>query len=164
MRGQANYIDFIIAFGLFLIIIFLFIGAMNALPERLRADDPKQLSTVLLGEGIPAGWTQSTYYRVGITSNDHINETKYAMLADLVENDQETLKSSLNVHGDFMLRIAEHNGSSLITIPIGGINEIATGDHSFARPPETSDVRRVKRVSAYNGSPVVVELVTWREP
>ena len=166
MKGQSNYIDFVIALGIFLIILFLFIIYNHSQSQDyLIADEALMISDALMSEGIPVDWNTTHYYRPGIMSNGLLDEAKWESFHNIMELNPEDTRRLYTIASDFIIRIGYYNNNAYNNITINNISHITT-DPAISPDtlPQISSERidRIERIIAYNGSLYVMEVIAWR--
>lgn len=165
-KGQANYIDFVLALGLFLLMLFIFINFNQTQRNSyIVADEALMISDAILSEGIPSNWNESSYYRPGIITNNKLNETRWTTMESLMTTNSTELKKRYSILSNFMIRIGNYTEGTFTPININGTSYISTD--STVNPgnigsSETNQIDRIERAIAYNGTILIMEVIAWR--
>ena len=166
MRGQANYIDFVVALGLFIIILFIFISFNQSQKDELRiADEALMISDSLLSDGIPPNWTETDNYRPGLLENGSFSAQRWESLHALMGSSPEDTKYKYTLLSDFMVRIGNYTQGAFTPVEINGISYITTNDSISPSDFDMHDFRRIDRVERafpYNGTILILEVIAWR--
>ena len=166
MKGQANFIDFVIALGIFLLILFIFINFnQSQKTDFLLMDEALMISDAILSPGIPLNWTETEYYRPGIMQNNSLSAQRWESLNNIMLVNSTELKSRYTLLSDFMLRLGNYTDGVFVVTEINGISYITTDssitpgnimDQSFRR------IDRIERAVSFNGSILIMEVIAWR--
>ncbi|MFT4309240.1 MAG: hypothetical protein ACMXYL_02015 [Candidatus Woesearchaeota archaeon] len=166
MKGQSNFVDFIIALGIFLIILFVFISfnQSNKIDYSMTGE-ALMISDSLLSPGIPSNWTETEYYRPGLLEDNKLSTEKWEMFYNIMITNSSGLKSKYTLLSDFMIRIGKYNGGVFTEIDVGGISHITTD--SDVNPLDIVNMHfdridRMERIIAYNGTLVIMEVIVWK--
>jgi hypothetical protein len=166
MKGQANYIDFVVALGLFLIMLFLFISfTQSQRAEMYASNEALMISDALMSQGIPENWTEEEYYRPGLLINNELSANRWVSFHNLMVADETEMQRRYTLLSQFMVRIGNYTNNEFIPMEINGITFITTNNAITPGDLEALDTGRIDRIEravSYNGSIVIMEVVAWR--
>jgi len=155
-RGQAWGFDLIIGAVLFIIgVIGFYFFAINSQQEQSNKLEELNYasSTVadnLLSEGLPGNWNSSSVIRIGITTENKINQTKLDQFYNLSVQDYQLTKSLFNTNKEYYLIF-----KTAVTIN----NEQVT---AIGRAPQNqSNLIKQTRLSVYQDKPITIEVYSW---
>jgi hypothetical protein len=142
-----------IIFSLCLIIFYLF--SMNAHNETAESFDSLKyeagvIADSLFSEGSPNSWTEENVVRIGLLSNNQINETKLAMFSSLAGSNYSRTKQLFRVTKNYYISFSENLSVENQTISIIG-----------QQPVEAQNLLKVTRLSSYNNKPIVFYIYSW---
>ena len=154
-KNQVWGFDLIIAVTLFLIgIIAIYIYAINLSEAQETLDslfyEGNLISSLILSEGSPSGWTIENVETPGILTKQKINQTKLDNLYSLAQN-QENLKKILGTKYEFYFNFTGMEVSSQGTIK--GI-----GNEPIENP---ENIIKLERFSIYKNKPVKANFYIW---
>ena len=145
---------FVIGVVAFLIYTVNYSGEAAESFERLKYEGDNSMK-MLLSEGSPKDWKESDVLRIGVVSNNKINETKLERFYSLAKNNYSMTKTILNTKYDFYFFL----GNAII---ING-EEI----EGIGKPNITIDTLsaynliKITRFSIYREKPVTLYLYIW---
>ena len=157
IRAQAWGFDLMIASILFLggIIVF-YIYSLNY-PEEGRETlerlsyDGWIIADNLLSEGFPINWNETNVVRIGILTNERVNETKLERLYNLANTDYQKTKALFNTKYHYYFTFSEQ--IVLPTYgPISGIGLI---------PTNPTNLIKITRLIVYQNKPVSLDIYVW---
>lgn len=155
-RGQAWGFDAMIAAVIFsagVITFYLFALNYSAAKSQIVEDltyDANNIADSILSEGLPTNWNESVVTKIGILSDDKINNTKVAQFYNLSIEKYPLTKSQFNTRFDYFFNLSEP--LIINNVPVTGIGH---------PPVNAKNVVRVTHFSAYNNKPVTVYILTW---
>ena len=155
-RGQAWGFDLIIASVIFTTgIIIFYIYSINTVEEtdltinKLNYEG-NIIANILLLEGKPKNWTESTVISPGILSKNKINQTKMDLFYNLTQANYNKTKILFNTRYDFYISFSKDitaNGQI-----IQGIGKI---------PASQKNLIKIERVTVYNDQPLTMNIEVW---
>jgi hypothetical protein len=154
-RAQAWGIDLIAATAIFLTsIIFFYLYAMNYPTEtenelQSLTYEAELVADSLLSEGLPIDWTPNNVIKIGLLSDNKINQTKLEYFYSLSANYQKT-KSLFRVKNDYFVYFQEPmtiNGS-----PVTGIGNPAAANQNLIK---------ISRIVVYNDNIATLNIYVW---
>lgn len=152
----------IFAFGLVAFYIYSFNSPGEA-KENLEklSYDGKILANIILSEGRPANWDKTDVVKIGILSNNKINETKLQYFYDLTrtEADYMRTKNFFNINYDYYFYLSED-----MILASGNVDGIG-------KPGTTRDIGygnaknlvKITRYTIYKNKPTTVYFYIWEE-
>jgi hypothetical protein len=155
-NAQAWGFDIIVATGIFIVgIIAFFLYTINyPTGEQEKLDDLLYEGNIiadnLLSEGYPLNWTNITVSKIGLLSNQVIDQTKLSNFYYLARNDYGRTRSIFGVKYDYFVNFSspiEVEGST-----VGGIG---------IYPTNSQNNIKISRVSIYKNKPVTIEVEVW---
>jgi len=163
--------DFIIALTLFLLIVFLSFkymmqdyafSARNKNEVLLEAD---RISNSLITEGMPVNWTEEKVYRLGLTTNGAINQSKVEMFRNLTFDDYANVKTLLNVKSDFLIYFENKNGNMINFTEEGYIGK--SGHNTISAELISEEVVKLSRFITYRhdniAEIIMMNIFVWEE-
>jgi hypothetical protein len=159
-KAQIWSVDFTIGLLLF---IFILLGAI-VLIRNLNNEDDKysivareanHISTSLVSEGLPAGWTNYTVILPGITDNNRVNNTR---LNEFDKIKYEKTKIMMQVTGEYVFYF--YNGTIINeTKCFRGYDfgNICT----LSLPASAKNIAQTERLVILNSSIVKLIVVSW---
>ena len=145
-------------------IIIFYVYSLNYPKESQEALDSlfsegDFIAESILGEGLPADWTESNVVRIGITTNHKINNTKLERFYNLANSQINPTgyarsKSILNTKYNFFMNLSEAIIIGNTEIPEGGIGKSFQGI-------ETKSIIKITRATIYNNKIVSLNLYIW---
>jgi hypothetical protein len=166
--GQAWGIDMIVAFMIFLIgILIFFVYSVNYSGEAKESldslsHDGEIVLNNILSEGYPANWdpaNNSKYpIKIGILSENKINETKLERFYDLAKTDtnySET-KRIFNINYDYYFFMREN-----MTIGLDRVTGIGKPGVTNLNNIDSSNLIKLTRFTVYKEKPTTVYLYIW---
>lgn len=155
-KAQAWGFDIIIATGIFTVgIIAFFLYTINyPTGEQEKLDDllyeGNTVANNLLSEGYPVNWTTSTVSKIGLLTENKIDEIKLEYFNELATTDYARTRSILGTKYNYFVNFSS-------PIQISGI--AVSGIGSF--PQDTINSIKISRVSIYQNKPISIEVQVW---
>lgn len=155
-KAQAWGFDIIVATGIFIFgIIAFFLYTINyPTGEDEKLDDllyeGNVVSDNLLSEGYPTNWTTSTVSKIGLISNNVVNQEKLESFDEISANDYARTKTILGTKYNYFVNFSS-------PIQISGVNIEGIGLY----PSNAKNIIKVSRVSIYQNKPVSIEVQVW---
>lgn len=155
-KAQAWGFDIIIATGIFIFgIIAFFLYTINyPTGEQDKLDDllyeGNVVSDSLLSEGYPTNWTTLSVSKIGLISNNVINQEKLESFNEISSNDYGRTKTILGTKYNYFINFST-------PIQISGINIEGIGLY----PNNAKNIIKISRVSIYQNKPVSIEVQVW---
>ncbi|MBS3088696.1 hypothetical protein J4402_02850 [Candidatus Pacearchaeota archaeon] len=152
-KAQAWGFDLTIGFVIFTVaIVSFYFFAVNYPTDNEENFQEMQYEGQLIGdnllsEGSPLDWTSDNVLRIGIVSDDKINETKLARFAALAGSDYGRTKTLFNVRHDYLLNFSE-------SLDVGGAQVQQIGNVDFS----SENLVKVIRLSSYKGEPITLSI------
>jgi len=104
----------------------------------------------LFSEGSPASWTEANVVRIGLISQNQINETKLAMFSSLANSNYSRTKQLFRITGNYYISFSENLSVDNETVSVIG-----------QQPAEAQNLLKVTRLSSYNNKPIVFYIYSW---
>lgn len=155
-KAQAWGFDLMIAAIIFVAGIILFyifvINNSHETEETLNSlqYDGNNIGDNLLSEGYPENWDAQSVIRIGLLSQDKINETKLERFYNLVQSDYNRTKFLLNTKNNYYIQFSQN-----ITINDSSIEFIGM------KPDNPDNVIKVTRLVVYRNNPVIFNINVW---
>ena len=161
-NGQVWGFDLMIGITIFMLgILIFFLYTLNTSPEsedkiNSLTYDGNFIADSLLSDGYPANWDSSNVIRIGLTTDNRINQTKLDEFYSFTTINYEKTKNILNTRYDYYITFSDdikvYEGTpSEQTIPyIGKIS------------PNPSDLVKVSRVTIYKNKPITLYIYLWQ--
>ena len=177
-KSQIWTIEFIVSFLIFIAAIILSVKSVFNIYTNENLRDIQQesefVSQYLLSEGFPTDWNNDTVIRLGLITDNRINETKLQKLYLL---EYEKAKYSLGIRSNFFLYFSNATGNiplfHIINNSINESNGCGYGHASVYKQYNNgciisleslkySDMTKISRITNFNGSIVQLNLLIWR--
>lgn len=145
---------FIIAIVVFLIYTVNYSGEAAESFERLKYDGDN-IMKVLLSEGSPKDWKESDVIRIGLTTENKINETKLEQFYTLAKSNYSLTKIILNTRYDYYFFLDEKmliQGEEIEGIGKPNVTEDTITAHNLIK---------ITRFGIYGEKPVTLYLYIW---
>lgn len=149
-RAQAWGFDLVIGMVIFIVGIVSFYlyasnlpGASEEIIEKLQQEG-ELIAESLMSEGSPIDWNTTRVERIGITSENRINETKWNAFKNLASTDYSRTKSLFRVKDEYFVFIGEDES--------GGAGN---------NPSSPTNLVKVTRVIIYNQSIKTLNVYSW---
>lgn len=164
-KAQGWGMDLIIAVTIFTFgLVVFFIYSLNA-PGEAREKietlsyEGKILANTILSEGAPEAWNAGSVIKIGILSNDKINETKLQTFYDMTRtsSDYKKTKELFDMTYDYYFYLEEN--MTTIGADVDGI-----GKPGFNRKGDYSNVKnlvKATRYTVYNDVPMTIYFYIW---
>lgn len=155
-KAQAWGFDIIVATGIFIFgIVAFFLYTINyPTGEQEKLDnllyEGNVVANNLLSEGHPENWTTSTVSKIGLLTDNMIDQEKLNSFNELSSNEYSRTKSILGTKYNYFI-----NFSSPIEISGNNIDGIGLF------PVDSINGIKVSRVSIYKNKPVTIEVQVW---
>ncbi|MGV8131324.1 MAG: hypothetical protein ACP5N7_04465 [Candidatus Pacearchaeota archaeon] len=155
-KAQAWGFDIIVATGIFIVgIIAFFLYTINyPTGEQEKLEDllyeGNTVANSLLSEGYPLNWTTSTVSKIGLLTENKIDQTKLEYFNELATTDYARTKSILGTKYNYFINFSR-------PIEISGLEVEGIGFLS----EETINSIKVSRVSIYQNKPISLEVQVW---
>jgi hypothetical protein len=155
-KAQGWGFDLAVAAIIFVVgIVVFFLFSINAHNETAESFDNLEyeagiIADSLFSEGSPSSWTESNVVRLGLLSNNQINETKLAMFSSLAGADYQKTKQLFRIKGNYYITFSENLSANEQMIDLIG-----------QQPVEAQNLLKVTRLSNYNGKPIVFYIHSW---
>lgn len=161
-RGQAWGFDLMIAVTIFAVGIIIFYVYSINYPEEGRETLDKLyyegnlIADSILSEGFPESWNSDNVIRIGILSNNKVNETKLEGIYNLTTETpggyfrtQGLFNTKYNYFFNFSEQIILDRDPPL---PIPGIGQQATNP---------TNLIKITRFTSYQNKPVILDIYIW---
>lgn len=154
-KSQIWGMDLIIASVIFLIGIMVFyIFTLNYPHEGINMEAlSKSGNTIMdsiLSEGYPIGWNPDNVVKIGILSNEKINETKLENFYNLSNSNYQKTKSLFNAGYNYFFFLSDK-----MIINSGQIAGIGLEPSSY------ENLIKITRFTIYKDKPVTANLYVW---
>jgi len=163
-KAQGWGIDLIVALMIFSAATILFYTfSLNYFSDsednfNLLKNDGELIMNHLLSEGYPQNWNQTNVVKIGLLSNERINQTKLELFYNLTQTDYQKTKNLFLTKYDYFFSIENKN----ITISVGQIRGIGK-PRTIINKINATNLIKIKRISVYKEKPVTVYLYVWEE-
>lgn len=154
-KAQAWGFDLVIASVIFTfgVVIFL-LYTLNDPGNQDNLNDLEyegnNIANQIMSEGFPINWDQDNFVRIGILSENRINETKLEVFYNLsVENYQKT-RENFETKYNYFINLTE-------PIIIDETNIAGIGIYSN----ETKNLIKITRFTIYKDNPVTLNVYVW---
>ena len=156
-RAQAWGFDLMIAISIFLVgALLFFVYSLNIYEnESAKATSMKyeaeQIGNMLLSEGFPASWNKSNVVKIGLLTENKVNETKISLFYELSESDYERTKTLFNTRYHYFFNLSE-------PILIGNTSVSGIGSVFVNQ----TDLVKITRFTIYKNKPVTANIYLWQ--
>lgn len=156
-RAQAWGIDLIVASIIFVLgIVLFYIYSLNLTNDTASTLDnleynARTVSDSLLTTGSPNNWNETSVSRIGILSDQKINQTKLERFYNLTQSDYNRTKNIFNTPYDYYIVLAQ--GSFII--------ENSTVEGLGLQPSDPENLIKINRATIYNNRPVTIYIQIW---
>lgn len=136
-------------------IITFYIYSINTIDEtdsvmNKLSYDGNIIANILLLEGTPKNWTESTVISPGILSKNKINQTKIDSFYNLTQNNYNKTKILLNTRYNFYISFSKNiTANGLLIQGIG------------RAPVNQKNLIKIERVAIYNNQPLTMNIEVW---
>ncbi len=157
-RGQAWGLDATVAAMIFIagvVIFYLYVinyKTSEGNEIEMARFESEIVASGFLSEGTPSDWDENTVTRLGVLSEDKIDELKIARFYNLTQSDYERTKRLFGTRYDYGLTFSEPIVIESQVITEMGQQPSPTAEASF----------KVTRFTSYKGKPITVEINTWK--
>lgn len=156
-KSQAWGIDLMVAMMIFSVGIISFYfytlnsseGAKETIDQLFY--DGNLIANSILSEGYPVNWESSNVIKIGITSENKINETKLENFYSLSETDYTRTKNLFNTRFNYYFFISEE-------MVIDGNVVEGIGQ----KPVNYEDLIKITRLTLYKEKPVTLTIYIWK--
>jgi len=162
-KAQGWGMDLMIALSIFLIgVVIFYIYSLNN-PNEAKENiedlfhDGESLTNILLSEGFPNSWNSTNVVRIGIFSNDKINDTKLERFYDLSQTEYEKTKALFNTRYDYYFFLDEN--MIINSVPVEGIGKPGVTKTTIS----SRNLIKITRVTIYKNKPISAYLYIWEE-
>ncbi len=155
-KAQAWGFDLMIASVIFVAAIATFylfsLNNSHETEQNLQSlqYDGNNIADNLLSEGYPENWTQSDVIRIGILSEEKINEDKLLNFNELAQTNYEKTKSTLDSRNDYYITFSEN-----ITLNNNSI------DYIGLKGATPKNLVKTTRLTVYKERPIVIYINVW---
>jgi len=153
-KSQSNSIDLMIAstiFGLGIIVFLIYsINGPNESAETIDSlyGDGESISEIILSEGNPEDWDYNNVDKIGILTDNKIDERKLEAFYDLSINNYSFTKRSFNTLYDYYFIIDDN-----VSINGNNINGIGKPNFNISNI-DAENIIKITRFSIYKDKPV----------
>ena len=162
-KAQAWGFDMMIASMIFISgIIIFYVYSLNYPKESQETLDQlfsegDFITESLLSEGLPPNWDENSVIRIGIITNNKINDSKlekFYLLANSQLNPQgyAKAKSVLNTKYNFFMNFSEQ--MVINSNPVNGVGKSFDGE-------QTKNIIKITRATIYQNKIVSLNLYVW---
>ncbi len=155
-KAQGWGFDLMIGVIIFEIaIVAFFLYSINSTEETEQSIsslnyEANNIANSLLSEGYPAEWTEADVSKIGLLSNNKINETKLSQFYSLSLSDYSRTKLLLNTKKDYYISFSEN-----ITLNNNSISHIGY------LPANPQNLIKATRLASYNNRPIPIYVNVW---
>jgi len=160
--GQAWGFDLMIGLVVFLsgMILFYFFS-LNSPNEGQQYIDEllyegNLVGDNLLSEGYPQDWEVGNVVRIGLTTNDKINQTKLNNLYNLTAQQPggyQSSKALMNIKNEYFFNFSEQMSAHVGNI--AGIGSVP--------PSNPRNLVKITRLTIYENEPVTINIFIWED-
>ncbi|MFH1711593.1 MAG: hypothetical protein ABH840_04740 [Nanoarchaeota archaeon] len=159
-KSQAWGIDLIIAVIIFTAgITFFYLYSLNSSGSEDKfetlSDEGKLVSSIILSDGEPIDWNSGNVRKLGILSNNEINETKLEMFYQIATSDYSRTKILFNTGYDYLFFLSEN-----MTIDSNLVQFIGKPGYT-PENIQSENVAKTSRFTIYKKKPVTAYLYLW---
>lgn len=177
-KSQVWTIEFIISFLLFISVILMSVKLISGIYSndaiRTLQRESEFVSQYLLSEGYPNDWSNDTLIRVGLTTNNGLDDTK---LLNLYSLDYLKARDSLGIRSNYFMYFSNSSGNIPLfhilnnSIPesdgcgygyYGVIKQYSTQCEINITQLKYDDMVKISRITTFNGSIIQMNLLIWR--
>ncbi|PIN88853.1 hypothetical protein COU60_05525 [Candidatus Pacearchaeota archaeon CG10_big_fil_rev_8_21_14_0_10_34_76] len=157
-KAQAWGFDLIIASVLFILgIVIFFVYTINTSQQAQDKIDELDyqgnlIAEDLMSEGSPADWNVENVQKIGILTNNKINNSKLENFYQLSDQNYQKTKSLFDIKYDYFMNLSEE-------ISINGENIERIGRAS----ENPTNLIKITRFTIYNNNPVTLNIYIWQE-
>ena len=164
-KAQGWGMDLIIAVTIFTLgLAAFYIYSLNSPGEAKEnletlSYEGKILANTILSEGSPTNWNKTNVAKIGILSDNRINETKLQYFYELTEADYNNTKSKFDITYDYYFYLNKKmdiGGSEVDGIGKPGITSVNT-------PTNAKNLVKVTRYTLYQNKPITAYFYIWEE-
>ena len=156
MRAQSTFLDFSTGFLLFAVVLLISGSYLTSRTATSEPPDGVRISNELLSEGVPADWNATSVIVPGILTHGRVDQEKWMALSAMSDDE---LRSLLFLSGEAYIRITRYHYDRYIEI-LPPIRTITTG-HDSITDQEHDSISVTSRITNYNGSLAVLEVIVW---
>lgn len=155
-KAQAWGMDLIVAITLFSIalVAFFFYSLNQPTEARDKIEEMmyegKIIANTLLSEGYPPAWNSGNVVRIGILTNNKIDETKLEEFYDLNATDYEKTKNLFDTRYEYWFFLNK-------TMTINGAAVEGLGNY----PSNPKNLIKITRFTIYKETPITAYLYIW---
>ena len=155
-RGQAWGFDLIVASMLFVSgIVVFYMYSLNSPEEATTSfgslsSEGKIIADSLLSEGYPSNWNVTSVTRIGLLTNDKINESKLNEFYNLSTSNYYLTKSLFKTKYEYYVSFSPN-------IQIGN----QSIDYIGYKPSSSKNLIRISRFTIYRNQPLTINIYIW---
>lgn len=167
-KAQGWGLDVIMAVSIFTIgLVAFYIYSLNSpgeAKEKLEtlSYDGKILANTVLSEGSPINWDETNVVKIGILTDNKINETKLQNFYELAKDNYQETKSKFDISYDYYFYLNDEmdiNGDGSLIIDGIGKPEI-NRDDTFTN---AKNLVKITRYTVYKNKPMAAYFYIWEE-
>jgi hypothetical protein len=160
--GQAWGTDLIVALTVFVVALTVFYAYANASDSGSESaatlkNEAEIISGSILSEGEPSNWTITNVVKIGILTDNVINQTKLEYFYSMANSSYSRTKNILNTHYDYYFGLSQN--MTVYSMNITGIGKQGTKIENIS----AKILVKSKHVAVYNGKIVEVYVYLWKE-
>lgn len=160
-KAQIWGLDLMVAIIIFVIgIITFYLYSLNY-PSQAE-DNLNQLFyegdlvlSNILSEGYPENWNSESVIRLGILSNNQINNTKLEQFYNLASSNYQKTRTTLNTKYDYYFFLSKN--FVINSQQVSGIGKPGIDPENI----QASNLIKITRAAVYNKEPVTAYLYIW---
>jgi hypothetical protein len=177
-KSQVWTIEYILSFIVFIAIILLSVKMIfgvyaNDALQNLQKES-EFVSQYMLSEGYPDNWDNDTLIRVGLTTNDRLNDTKLLSFYSL---NYSRTKDLMGIKSNYFAYFSNSSGIiSIFHILNSSISEsdgCGYGYYAVVKQYASQceidisslkydDMVKISRITAFNGSIIQLNIILWK--
>ncbi len=158
-KGQAWGVDLMVGVIIFTIGVFIFfIYSINYSPysdekfEKIYSE-AEMISENIMSEGSPTSWNFSSVMRIGLLTENKLDQEKIDRFYNLSIEDYNLTKRLLNAKNDYFIKIEN--------LTANGENVEGIGKEMNSSDLETNNLVKISRAGIYQNKPVSVFIYVW---
>lgn len=161
-KGQASTIDFIIGLAIMIIALIIGITIIISIQEPSNFSHVKRqaisASEQLMSEGYPKNWTNETIFKLGLLTNNVLNESKVTALHTLSYHDMRArLVEDVQIYGYF-----ENSNGIINTTACGfGSPEVTVDSNCVPTVHSDENIVAITRIVSFNDTLTKMVVIVW---
>jgi len=117
--------------------------------------DGEIITNTILSEGYPINWNETNVDKIGILSDNKINETKLERFYNLAQTDYEETKIIFNTKYNYYLFLDKN--ITINSVSIEGIGKPGVNKNNI----NTENLIKITRITVFENKPATAYLYVW---